>query len=30
VVAFVLCFAGAFFPAARAGRMNISEAILTE
>lgn len=30
LVAFVLCFAGAFFPAARAGRMNISEAILTE
>ncbi|MBA4023214.1 MAG: ABC transporter permease [Gordonia sp.] len=30
VTAFALCFAGAFFPAARAGRMNISEAILTE
>lgn len=30
VVAFGLCFAGAFFPAARAGRMNISEAILNE
>jgi putative ABC transport system permease protein len=30
ITAFALCFAGAFFPAARAGRMNISEAILTE
>ncbi|PXW35342.1 UNVERIFIED_CONTAM: putative ABC transport system permease protein [Williamsia faeni] len=30
VIAFALCFAGAFFPAARAGRMNISESLLTE
>ncbi|HEY9314797.1 FtsX-like permease family protein [Williamsia sp.] len=30
VIAFGLCFAGAFFPAARAGRMNISESLLTE
>lgn len=30
LIAFALCFAGSFFPANRAGRMNISEAILTE
>jgi len=30
IVAFGLCFAGSFFPAARAGRMNISESLLTE
>ncbi|MCX6469651.1 MAG: FtsX-like permease family protein [Corynebacteriales bacterium] len=30
VVAFVLCTAGAFLPAARAARMNISEAVLDE
>ena len=30
VVAFGLCFIGAFLPAARAARMNISESILDE